>query len=287
MSAFAGLQRPFVQAAMKAPYLSREEEQNLARCWRDEKDQSALDRIVQAHLRLVIATAARFRNYGLPMPDLIQEGSIGLMQAAERFDVTRDVRFSTYAAWWIRAAIQDYVLKNWSIVRSGASSSQKSLFFNVRRLRAELSRRVADGENLDIEQEIADRLGVDRQDVAQMEMRLNGSDLSLNGSTGDDDQSAERLEFLASADPLPDEVTLQSIDGERRVGWLRKALASLSPRERDIVQARRLNDDSATLEALGQRLGVSKERVRQIESRAIEKLKAALLRQQPSLAGAH
>lgn len=281
MAATAGLHRQFVRAVMDAPYLSREEEYALAVSWRDAKDRQALDRIVSAHMRLVIALAARFRNYGLPMSDLIQEGSIGLMQAAERFDLEREVRFSTYASWWIRAAIQEYVLKNWSIVRGGTSSSQKALFFNLRRLRADIARRVFEGEeHADPQQEIAEKLNVSREDVVQMEMRLSGSDVSFNATAADGEGGAtnDRLHALASDAPLPDEVVAGAIDGERRISSLHQALDVLNERERAVVRARRLAEEGATLESLGQRLGVSKERVRQIEARALEKLKAALLR---------
>lgn len=288
MSPISGLHRPFVRAAMQAPYLSREEERSFAVAWRDEGDRAALDRIVRAHLRLVIAMAARFRNYGLPMSDLIQEGNIGLMQAAERFDLDREVRFSTYASWWIRAAIQEYVLKNWSIVRGGTSSSQKALFFNLRRLKAEIARRVADGEDLDVSQEIAGKLNVSRADVVQMDMRLQGSDISLDATPTDSEggDAPARLTSLAADGPLPDEITATAIDSERRETWLKTALSALSDRERDIVQARRLAEPSATLESLGARLGVSKERVRQIEARALEKLRSTLMRQAPALASA-
>lgn len=281
MAATAGLHRQFVRAAMDAPYLTREEERDLAICWRNEGDRRALDRIISAHMRLVVALAARFRNYGLPMSDLIQEGSIGLMQAAERFDLEREVRFSTYASWWIRAAIQEYVLKNWSIVRGGTSSSQKALFFNLRRLRADIARRVIDGEeHNDPQQEIAERLNVSREDVVQMEMRLSGSDVSFNATPGEGEGGAasDKLHALASDAPLPDEVVAAAIDSERRINSLNQALGVLSERERAVVRARRLADEGATLESLGQRLGVSKERVRQIEARALEKLKTALLR---------
>ena len=288
MTAALGLHRRFVRAAMQAPYLTREEEQRLAALWRDSGDRSALDAIVSAHLRLVIALAARFRNYGLPMADLIQEGNLGLMQAAQRFDLDRDVRFSTYAAWWIRAAIQEYVLKNWSIVRGGTSSAQKALFFNLRRLRAEIARRVADGEpHPDPAAEIAEKLHVARDDVVQMEMRLSGADISLNAAPpdGEGSPSAERLYGLASDAPLPDEVAAGAIDGERRTIWLRRALTALTERERAVVRARRLTENAATLESLGRMLGVSKERVRQVETRALEKLKAALLQQSQTFTG--
>lgn len=284
MSPQTGLHRPFIRSAMAAPYLTREQERDYAIRWRDRGDRSALDGIVRAHLRLVIALAARFRNYGLPQSDLIQEGSIGLLQAAERFDVERDVRFSTYASWWIRASIQEFILKNWSIVRSGTSSGQKALFFNFRRLRAEIERRVHEGEALDPRAEIAAKLKVSPDDVAQMEMRLSGGDISFQAPLTDDAGSpVDRLALLASDAPLPDEVTARSIDGQRRLQWLHAALAALSERERNVVQARRLAEHSVTLESLGRQFGVSKERVRQIETRAIEKLRAVLATRTPSL----
>ena len=286
MSFQIGLHRQFVRAAMDAPYLSREEETDLAARWRAARDQAALDRIIRAHMRLVIAIAARFRNYGLPMPDLIQEGHIGLMQAAERFDTAREVRFSTYASWWVRAAIQEYILKNWSIVRGGTSSAQKALFFNLRRLKADIARRMAEGEQLDPDREIAGQLGVSIQDVVAMQARLSGADISLNAPAGDADAQnpGERMDLLVSDAPTPDAIVAETVDGERRLSWLQMAMGSLTERERQIVHARRLEDDAATLEALGQSLGVSKERVWQIESRALEKLKAALLRLNPGFA---
>ena len=284
MSPTMGMHRQFVRAAMRAPFLTREEEHELALRWRDQKDSAALDRITTAHMRLVIALAARFRNYGLPMEDLIQEGHIGLMQAASRFEPDREVRFSTYAAWWIRASIQDFVLRNWSIVRGGTSSAQKALFFNLRRLRAKIAQRIVEGEDLDIQDEIASTIGVSRHDVMAMEARLSGADTSLNAPMTDGDAgSAERQDFLISTAPLQDELVADQIDSARRLAWLQSGLNSLSDRELQIVEARRLADNTATLESLGAKLGISKERVRQIESRALEKLKAALVRLEPGL----
>src|SRR3990167_3567975 len=168
----ASSRREFVRAAMQAPYLERDEEHDLAVRWRDDKDQAALHRLTAAHMRLVIAVAARFRNFGLPMSDLIQEGHVGLLEAAARFEPERDVRFSTYATWWIRASIQDYVLRNWSIVRGGTSSSQKALFFNLRRLRARLARENHGANPVDTYQTIANAIGVSRADVEMMDSRL-------------------------------------------------------------------------------------------------------------------
>jgi len=277
--------RDFVRAAMKAPYLERDEEHDLAVRWRDDKDQAALHRLTAAHMRLVIAVAARFRNFGLPMSDLIQEGHVGLLEAAARFEPDRDVRFSTYATWWIRASIQDYILRNWSIVRGGTSSSQKALFFNLRRLRARLAQTTDQRPRPVVHAEIAKAIGVSANDVALMDSRLSGPDMSLNAPVHESESgAADRQEFLVDKVPLPDETVGDIIDSERRLTWLRSALTVLNERELKIVKARRLQEDGATLESLGESLGISKERVRQIESRALEKLKVALLRENPDRA---
>lgn len=273
--------RDMVRAAMKAPYLERQEEHELAVRWKDDADQEAMHKLTSAHMRLVIAIAARFRHFGLSMTDLIQEGHVGLLQAAARFDPDREVRFSTYATWWIRASIQDYILRNWSIVRGGTSSAQKALFFNLRRLRARLSRGVEVRDEPILYDEISRALGVSRDDVALMDSRLSGPDLSLNAPVVDsEDSSADRQDFLASDAPLQDETVGDGIDLERRTIWLNKALTKLNERELKIVRERRLSEDGATLESLGVKLGISKERVRQIESRALEKLRVELVKEQ-------
>ena len=274
--------RDFVKKAMQAPYLEREEEQALAVRWKECEDQDALHRLTQAHMRLVIAIAARFRHFGLPMSDLIQEGHVGLLEAAARFEPAREVRFSTYATWWIRASIQDYILRNWSIVRGGTSSAQKALFFNLRRLRARISQNANQVSTSEMHRQIAEAIGVSVMDVAAMDARLSGADASLNAplSDGEDGGSADRQDLLPDTAPLQDELVGQAIDSERRKNWLAQALTVLNERELKIVRERRLADEGATLEALGEKLGISKERVRQLESRALQKLKAALLDQQ-------
>lgn len=279
MGEIAGMRRTFVKAAMDAPFLTREDEHALAVRWKDLRDEDALHQLAAAHMRLVIAIAARFRHYGLPMADLIQEGHVGLLEAGARFEPEREVRFSTYATWWIRASIQDYILRNWSIVRGGTSSAQKALFFNLRRLRARLTRNGEERISDNVHQEIATTLGVSKADVATMDARLSGPDVSLNAPLLDDDSgsTAQRMDFIPDTAPLQDEVVGETIDSDRRVKWLRAALAVLSERELRILRERRLNEEQATLEALGDRLGISKERVRQIENRALEKLKRALL----------
>ncbi|MGL5362699.1 MAG: RNA polymerase factor sigma-32 [Bosea sp. (in: a-proteobacteria)] len=279
MADVAGLGRNFMRTAMTAPFLEREAEHQLALRWKDHGDENAMHQLASSHMRLVIAIAARFRHYGLAMADLIQEGHVGLLEAAARFDPHREVRFSTYATWWIRASIQDFVLRNWSIVRGGTSSAQKALFFNLRRLRARLTRGGQERMNSAVYSQIAQAIGVSVADVATMDVRLSGGDSSLNAPVMDDGtgQSAERMDFIPDTSPLQDEAVGEAIDSDRRVHWLRTALKVLSERELKIVRERRLNEESATLESLGERLGISKERVRQIENRALEKLKHALL----------
>ncbi len=283
MSDVSGVQRSFVKAAMNAPFLERDEERALAVRWKDNRDEQALHCLAASHMRLVIALAARFRHYGLSMPDMIQEGHVGLLEAAARFEPDREVRFSTYATWWIRASIQDYILRNWSIVRGGTSSAQKALFFNLRRLRARLTRNGDDIISDKVHQEIATTLGVSKADVATMDARLSGPDVSLNAPLSDDDDGSgvQRMDFMPDTAPLQDEVVGESIDSDRRVKWLRAALAVLSDREMRILRERRLDEEQATLESLGGALGISKERVRQIENRALEKLKRALLERHP------
>ena len=282
MAQMNGVGRSFVRAAMAAPFLERAEERALAVQWRDNRDDVALHKLASAHMRLVISIASRFRHYGLPPADLIQEGHVGLLEAAARFEPEREVRFSTYATWWIRASMQDYILRNWSIVRGGTSSAQKALFFNLRRLRARMTRQ-GQRPSVAMFAEIGKAIGVSGKDVELMDTRLSGPDISLNAPVADSEQqnAAERVDFLVDGSPLPDESVSESIDTARRARWLEDALAILSERELRIVRERCLVEEVATLESLGSRLGISKERVRQIESRAIEKLRRALEGRRP------
>ena len=274
-----------MKAAKAAPYLERDEEHTLAVRWKEMHDQQAMHKMAAAHMRLVISMAAKFRNYGLNMSDLIQEGHIGLLEAAARFDPSREVRFSTYATWWIRASIQDYILRNWSIVRGGTSSAQKALFFNLRRLRSKLSSGPEPLTGAMLYGEIATTIGVSVKDVATMDHRLSGPDTSLNAPLASDDEgSAGRIDYLVDNQPLPDEVVTALVDGERRMKWLKNAMGVLNPRELLILKRRRLEEETTTLEDLGNTLGISKERVRQIETRALEKLKASLVQLDPKMA---
>ncbi|MBD9374810.1 RNA polymerase factor sigma-32 [Rhizobium sp. ARZ01] len=283
MATSAAADRRMIKIAMSAPYLERDEEQALALAWRNHHDQEARNRIALAHMRLVIALASRFRNFGLPFNDLLQEGYIGLLEAAARFEPEREVRFSTYATWWIRASIQDYVLRNWSIVRGGTSSAQKALFFNLRRLRARIARGDTHLTSETVYREIATALKVSTADVRNMDARLAASDVSLQAPVASGDETgASHMDLLASEAPLPDEQVTELIDGERRREWLHRAMMRLNEREMKIIRARRLTDSSSTLEELGADLGISKERVRQLENRAMEKLRAALCEATPA-----
>ena len=262
---------------MREPLLSRETEYELAKRWREEDDEAALHQLIKAHTRLIVSTAARFRNYGLPMGDLVQEGNVGLLQAAARFEPERGVRFSTYASWWIRSAMQDFVLRNWSIVRTGTTAAQKALFFNLRRLRAQIEGASGDQLNHDSRQTIAETLKVNLREVESMEARLGGNDQSLNASVADDSEDSWQ-DFLADARPNSEDVVIGIHDAEVRTRWIGDALEELSPREQTIIRQRRLKEDGATLEELGKVLGVSKERVRQLEHRALGKIKKSINR---------
>jgi RNA polymerase sigma-32 factor len=269
--------RRFVKNAMAAPMLERERELDLARRWREDHDEDALHELCTAYMRLVVAIASRFRNYGLPMPDLVQEGNVGLMLAAARFEPERELRFSTYATWWIRSCVQDYILRNWSIVRTGTTTAQKSLFFNLRRLRALLRDPSDGGLSPESRTFVAKQLRVDEKDVDRMASRLAAADRSLNAPIGVDGE-AEWQDLLADESALPEDEIMIARDRETRHAWLAEALADLSEREMMIIRERRLVEDGVTLESLGQKLGVSKERVRQIEHQALRKLKSALMR---------
>ncbi|WP_375610299.1 MULTISPECIES: RNA polymerase factor sigma-32 [unclassified Bartonella] len=272
------LGRNMMRSAMQAPYLERQKEHDLALRWKDKRDDDAMHQIAAAHMRLVIAIANRFKRFKMPLGDLVQEGYVGLLEAAARFEPDREVRFSTYATWWIRASIQDYILRNWSIVRGGTSSSQKALFFNLRRLRAKLVQDDSALSKQDIFRTIAEKLGVSVRDVETMDFRFSSSDNSLSVSVSENsDNPIAKMDVLVDESPLPDALIEQVIDGQRRTQWLYDALQILNERELEIIRFRRLNEEGATLEVLGEKLGISKERVRQIEARALQKLRSALL----------
>lgn len=274
--------------AMRAEYLDADTEAALARAWRDNRDDQALHRLVNAYMRLAVSMAAKFRRYGAPMNDLIQEASLGLMKAADKFDPDRGVRFSTYAVWWIKASIQEFVMRNWSMVRTGSTSSQKALFFNLRRVQAQIEREAsANGEILDgteLRNRVARTIGVPLADVEMMEGRLAGSDFSLNATQSTEDEGREWVDTLECDAPSPEEAYRDQHDGRRVRDWLAEAMARLTERERYIVAERRLVDEPRTLESLGQELGLSKERIRQLEAQAFGKMRKSLETHGPEVA---
>jgi RNA polymerase sigma-32 factor len=275
-----GGEKALSRRAMKAELLDAETELRLAYAWRDHRDEEALHRLVTAYMRLAISMAAKFKRYGAPMNDLIQEAGLGLMKAADKFDPDRGVRFSTYAVWWIKASIQDYVMRNWSMVRTGSTSSQKSLFFNMRRVQTRIEREaMAAGQNLDkhqLLQMIATEVGVPLHDVEMMEGRLAGSDYSLNATQSVEDEGREWIDTLEDDSEQAADLVEQARDRAQLREWLLNALSSLNERERFIVRERKLRDAPRTLESLGEELGLSKERVRQLEAAAFAKMRKSL-----------
>ena len=266
--------------AMRAEFLDADTEAALARAWRDDRDEQALHRLVTAYMRLAISMASKFRRYGAPMNDLIQEASLGLMKAAEKFDPERGVRFSTYAVWWIKASIQEFVMRNWSMVRTGSTSAQKSLFFNMRRVQAQLAREAQqEGIQLDalqLRMRVAEVIGVPIHDVEMMEGRLSGSDFSLNATQSSDEEGREWLDTLEDEGANPEESVAESHDGLTMKNWLDEAMERLTDREKYIVTQRRLIEDPRTLESLGEELSLSKERIRQLEAQAFNKMRKSL-----------
>ena len=266
--------------AVKAELLDAETELQLAYAWRDSRDEAALHRLITAYMRLAISMAAKFKRYGAPMNDLVQEAGLGLMKAADKFDPDRGVRFSTYAVWWIKASVQDYVMRNWSMVRTGSTSSQKSLFFNMRRVQAQLEREAQQtGENLDkhqLNQLIATEVGVPLNDVEMMDGRLSGSDFSLNATQASDEEGREWIETLEDENARADLAVEEDYDQQRLADWLGVAMDALNEREQFIVRERKLIESPRTLESLGAELGLSKERVRQLEAAAFGKMRKYL-----------
>ena len=272
--------RTMSHRAMKAELLDAETELRLAYAWRDQRDEEALHRLINAYMRLAISMASKFRRYGAPMNDLIQEAGLGLMKAAEKFDPDRGVRFSTYAVWWIKASIQDFVMRNWSMVRTGSTSSQKSLFFNMRRIQARLEREAsARGETLprhEMHQLIAGEMGVPVHDVEMMEGRLSGSDFSLNAVQSADEDGREWIDALEDDSAQASETVEDRLDTAQLREWLLTAMNALNDRERFIVTERKLKSSARTLESLGDELHLSKERVRQLEAAAFQKMRKTL-----------
>lgn len=271
-----GLSR-YLQKIHKYPLLEAEIEHDLAVRWRDHGDKDAARRLAEAYLRLVVKVAVGYRGYNVPLNDLIAEGNIGLMQAIERFDPDKGVRLSTYAVWWIRAAIHDYLLRWVSVVRIGTSASQKKLFFNLRRMAAERTEPGDTTLSADAVAEIARELDVKEADVLAMNERLKGDTFSLNMTAGEEGD-VEFQDLLVDDAPLPETVVAERQEMALRREFLSAAMKTLNERERDILTERRLREQPMTLEELGARYGVTRERIRQIEFRALDKVKIAMSR---------
>jgi RNA polymerase sigma-32 factor len=263
----------------KFPMLDKDEEYMLAKRFAEHQDSEAAHRLITSHLRLVAKIAMGYRGYGLPIGEVISEGNVGLMQAVKRFDADKGFRLATYAMWWIRAAIQEYILRSWSLVKIGTTAAQKKLFFNLRKIKGQIDA-VEEGDLRPEQVEhIAKKLGVTQDDVVSMNRRLAGQETSLNAPMRNDGEGAEWQDWLVDENAVNAEAKLaQDDEYDMRMGLLGKALASLNEREQHIIAERRLKDNPATLEELSQEYGVSRERVRQIEVRAFEKLQKAMKR---------
>jgi len=273
-----GLSR-YLAEIRKFPLLEPQEEYMLAKRWREHQDTEAAHKLVTSHLRLVAKIAMGYRGYGLPIGDVIAEGNIGLMHAVKRFEPERGFRLATYAMWWIRASIQEYILRSWSLVKMGTTAAQKKLFFNLRRIKGQIEALEEGDLKPEQVQDIAHKLGVPEEEVVNMNRRLSSPDSSLNAPLGAESE-AEWQDWLADDTPDQESVLADSEEKEERQTLLSAALDELSPRERDILEARRLREEPVTLEELSVKYDISRERVRQIEVRAFEKLqqkmKAAL-----------
>jgi len=277
MAAEGNLSR-YLQEIRKFPMLAPEEELALARRWRDQGDERAAHKLVTSHLRLVAKIAMGYRGYGLPVGELISEGNVGMMQAVKRFDPERGFRLATYAMWWIRAAIQEYILHSWSLVKMGTTAAQKKLFFNLRRLKAQMSA-LEDGDLRDEQvAKIAHTLQVPEQDVVNMNRRLASPDHSLNAPVRADSEG-EWQDWLVDDGESQEDELAERQDMSNRRDLLAGALKTLNERERHILIERRLKEEPTTLEELSQQYGISRERVRQIEVRAFEKLQKSMKQQ--------
>jgi RNA polymerase sigma-32 factor len=265
----------YLQEIRRVPLLEPEEEYVLAKRWREHGDGSAAERLIASHLRLVAKTAMGYRGYGLPVAELISEGNVGLMQAVKRFEPEKGFRLATYALWWIRAAIHEYILRSWSLVKMGTTASQKKLFFNLRKAKSRISAFEEGDLRPDQVSLIATRLGVTEQDVVEMNRRLGG-DVSLNTSVREDDDSGEWQDWLVDESSDQESRLAESEESENRTKALAQALTVLDARERRIFVSRRLAEEPITLEQLAVDFRISRERVRQIEARAFQKVQRAV-----------
>jgi RNA polymerase sigma-32 factor len=272
-----GLSR-YLSEIRKFPLLKPEEEYMLAKRWREHEDSDAAKQLITSHLRLVAKIAMGYRGYGLPVSEIVAEGNVGLMQAVKRFEPERGFRLATYAMWWIRAAIQEYILRSWSLVKMGTTAAQKKLFFNLRKAKTHINALEEGDMTPEHLAEIADRLGVREREVVDMNRRLSGPDASLNAPVNKTEGDAEWQDWLTDDSLDQESLLAQSEEMDERRELLSAALGELNDREREIIVARRLRDDPQTLEELSQTYGVSRERVRQIEVKAFEKLQTQMKR---------
>ncbi|MEK4033570.1 RNA polymerase sigma factor RpoH [Methylocystis sp. IM3] len=268
-----GLAR-YLAEIRRFPMLEPQQEYMLAKRWREHEDPKAAQELITSHLRLVAKIAMGYRGYGLPIGEIISEGNVGLMQAVKRFEPDRGFRLATYAMWWIRASIQEYILRSWSLVKMGTTASQKKLFFNLRKAKSRISAFEEGDLRPEHVEKIATRLGVSQQDVIEMNRRMGG-DASLNAPLREEGEG-EWQDWLVDDSDSQEHVLAAQEESSNRMKALRGALDVLNPRERRIFEARRLADDPVTLEQLSEEFGVSRERVRQIEVRAFEKVQAAV-----------
>ncbi|MFM7085234.1 MAG: RNA polymerase sigma factor RpoH [Hyphomicrobium sp.] len=269
-----GLSR-YLDEIRKFPMLEPHQEYMLAKRWQEHSDSQAAEKLITSHLRLVARIALGYRGYGLPIGDVISEGNVGLMQAVKRFDPDRGFRLATYAMWWIRASIQEYILRSWSLVKVGTTSAQKRLFFNLRRAKSQLQALEEGDLKPEHVSKISKKFGVSEDEVVSMNRRLAG-DTSLNAPLRSDQESGEWQDWLVDENPDPEERLGGEQESKRRSAFLVKALDTLNERERRIFEARRLSEEPATLEELSEEFGVSRERIRQIEVRAFEKVQNAV-----------
>jgi RNA polymerase sigma-32 factor len=274
ISAENGLSR-YLEEIRRFPMLEPQQEYMLAKSWREHGDRAAAHKLVTSHLRLVAKIAMGYRGYGLPISEVISEGNVGLMQAVKRFEPEKGFRLATYAMWWIKAAIQEYILRSWSLVKMGTTANQKKLFFNLRKAKSKISALEEGDLRPDQVQLIAKRLGVTEQDVVEMNRRLGG-DVSLNAPIREEGDSGEWQDWLVDESSSQESRLVESEESDNRRKALGEALTVLNDRERRIFEARRLADDPITLEELADEFGVSRERVRQIEVRAFEKVQKAV-----------
>jgi RNA polymerase sigma-32 factor len=268
---------PLLASMGKFPMLEAEQEIRLTRQWQVDRDQRALRLLTGSHLRLVAKLAVRFKGYGMPFEDLVAAGNVGLVQAADKFDPDRGVRFATYASWWIRSAMQDYVVRNWSLVRATTTASRRQLFFNLRRMKREGGELGAGELPPEAVANIAARLGTSESDVVEMNRHMSSMDASLNAPVGAD-FGGEWGDFLPDESPDQESVLAEAEELSKRQALVDDAMRTLNARERHILAERRLRDEPSTLDELSQHYGISRERVRQIEVRAVEKLQAAVIR---------